>query len=346
MLGTRIIETGGLVVYGVADAERKRVLGTSGGTFAGTTVRLVTEGPVAALTGGCLPRLFKDLHLPGWLPRRKPAFPVRLLSALSSVFPFAPVRPLARFENEESLRSMLAARSDELTQIVALHADCVQCDVMAFFDRKAAEDQLMSAGPLGNIQAVTPAEAALLARTLNQTVSGREAEFIARLNRCLAEHAADTRVPESATGGADFARCVLIKRGSRNALVHALGRLSDEFGSTARIVAGAFGPPSAFASVEIGVPSLEAVSAAQLALGLEERVERTTIRVAYRRSLERVQPTSGIGADASEALARQFALLESVAQGQACQGRQFVALDAASLQHTWLLKLHASRQAA
>src|SRR5262249_25637777 len=142
-----------------------------------------------------------------------------------------------------------------------------------------------------------------------------------------------------------LSRRVLLARSSRKMFKLAIEDLARDAGQGARVWLGSFIPPVNFRRVEIRGADVAAVSAARTALGLEDSADRAAIRVAYRRTLERVAPISA-GASREDVirLGNQFNLLDLVAEGQIRAARgdadMSVKFDPKTLSQTWLLRLH------
>jgi len=135
---------------------------------------------------------------------------------------------------------------------------------------------------------------------------------------------------------------VLIPREIRAEFRASLLALAEDAGVGSWLRLGAYRPPISFRRLEISSASEGEVSAARAKLGVEETADRTAIRIAYERTLERTYAN-----DAQEdqrlrisSLERSFGLLSLVAEGQMKATREPVAkFDAAALRSTWLLQL-------
>jgi hypothetical protein len=260
------------------------------------------------------------------------------------MFPLVPVQHDTPFPAEEPLRQMLAGRGDELDEMVLRHSAFLQCDVRADFDTFEAETDVTARMLLGALQPSTDPEYALVRRTLAQSVVGRRATFTARLRRSLTDVAADMIVPETTENASSFCRRILIARSSRKSFRADLLALAREVGSGARLRIGSFMPPLSFRRLEVCGANIAEVNAAKEALGLEESADRAAIRVAYRRTIERIAPAiSGERRDRLDRLGAQFGLLDLVAEGQlrsACRPGADVRFDRQSISQTWIIRLH------
>jgi hypothetical protein len=332
-----------LVLHGVTHGDLAGVIGPDGAHFAGVRVWPIVEGAIAALVSELT-----------WMPRWK--FALRrgaqkavdltpILPALSALFPFVPVEPGTSFGGEATLRCMLAGRGAELDEIVLRHSAFLQCDVRAEFDPFEAELDAVSHSPVGALRAESDLEFELVRNALAQSVAGRQATFIARLRRSLTEVAADMMIPALPQSNGGFFRRVLLARSARKAFRDRLKTLAGEVGTGAHLRIGRFMPPLNFRRLEVRGADLSQICEARDALGLDESADRNAIRVAYRRTVERVAPV--IGSERRDRLARlgaQFGLLDLVAEGQIRAARgapdMSVRFDAKSLAETWLLKLH------
>ena len=329
----------GLLLHGMADARAVSIIGPRAAEFAGVPVRAVEEGALVALVSAapqpCLPRWLN------WIVRSPGTAPV--LSALSSILPFLPVAPGTLFESETSLRSMMSARGGELRALIDEHAAFVECDVMAAFDAPAAEADLSTSGPLALLRGDTEGERALIERSLAQSVNGRQAAFLARLNRRLLDGAVDMVELEANRPNA-LRRKLLIARKSRDAFRASLRSVAAEAGLGAWLRLGPYLPPVSFRRLEISSADVMEVNAARAALGVEEAAERASIRTAYTRTLERFYPrASDERRQKLVYLESVFGLLDRVAEGQIRAGRSASAMirfDAEALKETWLLRLH------
>jgi Gas vesicle synthesis protein GvpL/GvpF len=332
-----------LLLHGVTHAGVADVIGSAGAEFAGMRVWPVVEGTVAGLVS------WSQMAPPWWLWwRRARANPdvSPVLSALATVFPIVPTLAGTVFVSEEPLRAMLAAREPELDEIVLRHSAFLQCNVDANFDTALAVEDVTVRSPVGELRASTESEFELVRRTLEQSVNGRQAVFLARLRRCLADVAADIAGGRSEAGPSGFSASILLARSSRAAFRLALEQIGDEAGVGALIRLGPFLPPISFRRIEVQGANVGQVNAARLALGLDDSSDRSGIRVAYRRTLERLAPGAGTSARTNVAqLESQFGLLDLIAEGQIKAARggpdTQVRFDAQSLSKTWLLKLHA-----
>jgi len=332
-----------LVLHGVTHAEIGDVIGRRGSEFAGLKVWPIVEGSIAGLVSEA-PRSPR-WKLPPWLHRLNTPDSSAVLSALASIFPLVPLEPGTCFNAEAPLRKMLAGRGQELDEIVLSHSAFLQCDVRAEFDVAEAELDVTASSPAGTIRAASESELALVQRTLAQSVVGRQATFIARLRRCLTEVAADMTVPDPGQSSAGLARRILLARSSRRTFRMAIQELMRDAGRGMRLQLSPFMPPSSFRWIEVRGTDIAAVSAARAALGLDDSADRSAIRVAHRRALERFVPVSEGGeGDGIARLNHQFGLLDLVAEGQirAARGRpdMDVRFDPKSLAETWLLKVH------
>jgi hypothetical protein len=335
-------ETPGILLHGVTHAELADVIGPQGAEFAGVRVWPLVAGSVAGLVSN-VPR-GSPWRLPFRFRNRPNTNLSPVLSALTSTFPLVPVERDTRFPAEEPLRQMLADRGDELDEIVLRHSAFLQCDVRADFDIFEAEIDVTAGTPVGALRASTDPEFTLVRRTLAQSVAGRQATFIARLRRALMDVAADMIVPEATENASSFCRRILLARSSRKSFRANLLALVREAGSGARLRISSFMPPLSFRRLEVRGADIAEVSAAKEALGLDESADRAAIRVAYRRTIERIAPAiNGERRDRIDRLGAQFGLLDLVAEGQlrsACRPDADVRFDKESLAETWIIRLH------
>jgi hypothetical protein len=335
-------EAPGILLHGVTHAELANVIGPNGAEFAGVRVWPLVAGSVAGLVSE-VPRS-SPWRLAFRLPKRANINLSPVLSALTSMFPLVPAERDTRFPAEEPLRQMLADRGDELAEIVLRHSAFLQCDVRADFDAFEAEADVTAGTPLGALQPSTDPEFALVRRTLAQSVVGRQATFTARLRRSLTDVAADIIVPEIKGNASSFCRRILFARSSRKSFHDGLLALAREVGTGARLRIGSFMPPLSFRRLEVRGADIAEVNAAKEALGLEESADRTAIRVAYRRTIERMAPAiNSERRDRLDRLGAQFGLLDLVAEGQMRSARSpdtEVRFDKESLAETWIIRLH------
>jgi Gas vesicle synthesis protein GvpL/GvpF len=335
-----------LLLHGVADMSALRMIGPRMADFAGTPVRAIKEGRVVALVS-MAPR---PVRLPRWLSRMIEATAPNLepvASALTSLFPMLPVTPGTTFASEEALRQMMLARESEIAGLIADHAGFVECELQAGFDGAKAERDIASSGPIAAIQSETESERALVEQSLNQSVMGRRAAFLARLHRRIMDSVADAIPVAAGDDGEGIRRRLLIARQDRAQFRASLSSLLDDVGEGAWLRVGAFYPPKSFRRLEVSSADVARVDEARAALGLQETTERHAIRTAYERTIERLcarqaqdQPRQHL-----DRLESQFGLLNLVAEGQirAAHGETPIRLDAAALKETWLLKFHMHR---
>ncbi|MFO1186000.1 MAG: GvpL/GvpF family gas vesicle protein [Alphaproteobacteria bacterium] len=332
----------GLLLLGITHAELADVIGLGGAEFSGLRVRPIVEGPVCGLVAA-IPRPANWIEM--LRKRISPLFDFApILSAVSSVLPIVPLRAGTGFDGEGAIRKMLAGRAEELDEIVLRHSAFLECELTAEFDQMEAAADLMSSTPVGMLKASSVPEFTLVQQTLVQSVAGRRAAFIARLRRIINDIAADMMAGQSGDGAARLSRRLLIARSARKDLLDRIRALKNEVGAGARLRLGHFMPPVSFRELEIRGADVDAVHAARAALGVGDTADRMTIRVAYRRSIERIAPTSGAAQDTRlDRLGAQFGLLDLVAEGQIRAARRSeapVCFDAKSLADTWLIKFH------
>ena len=332
----------GLLLHGVTDAQAAGIIGPRMAEFAGVPVRAVKQGGIAALVSAAPP----PSRLQRWLSwMHKPSSAAPVLSALSSMMPMLPVAPRTVFASEASLRSMMLARESELSALIAENASLLECDLMAGFDPVTAEVDLATQGPLALLRGETDSEKALIQKSVAQSVSGRQAMFLARLNRRVVDGAIDILTIEAPNKPDALRRRVLIERGRRAAFRASLRSLADEVGLGAWLRMGPYLPPISFRRLEISSADAGAVNAARAALGVDEAAERGSIRTAYNRTLERCYPRVA-EAERRQRLAHLeslFGLLDRVAEGQIKAARgagTMIRFDPDALKDTWLLRLH------
>ena len=331
-----------LTLHGITHAGMAHAIGPAGADFAGTRVHAITQGSVAALVSEA--RWFSHWKLPPPFPQIKRSIsPSPVLSALASLTPMVPVAGDLRFPSEPSLRKLLADRELELDEIVLRHSGFLECEVRAEFDQSSALADLSNKTSITVVDAINEAEIELVRRTLQQTLAGRQGEFVARLRRILANSAADASTPIPGSRHEVFARCVLIARSSCKEFRAALTALARDAGVGARLIVSEMRPPIHFRRLEVRGPNITEIDAAREALGVANSTDRAAIRIAYRRTIERFSAQSGT--EQQEQMARlnaQFSLLELVADGQIKAARGApdapVQLDAQSLSQTWLLR--------
>lgn len=330
-----------LLLLGITHAQLADVIGPSGAAFSGMRVRPIVEGPVA----GFVSTLPKPAN---WLEtiqqRISPALDISpILSSVSSVLPIVPLQPGTSFRGEDAIRTMLAGRSEELDEIVLRHSAFLECELVAEFDSHEAEADVMAGTCVGALKAATLPEFALVQQTLAQSVAGRRAAFIARLRRIINDLAADMMIGSGGDSALRLSRRLLIPRAARKELRERVNALRSEIGAGARLRLGHFMPPLSFRRLEVRGADAAEVDAARAALGVDDNTDRMTIRVAYRRSLERMAPSSGERDQRLDRLGAQFGLLDLVAEGQLRAARRAgtpVRFDEKSLSETWLIKLH------
>lgn len=331
----------GLLLLGITHAQLAGVIGASGAIFSGMRVRPIVEGPVAGFVSA-------PLKPANWIEtirkRISPAFDFSpILSAVASVLPIVPLQPGTRFAGEDAIRTMLSGRSEELDEIVLRHSAFLQCDLIAEFDSLEAEADVMTGTAIGTLKATTLPEFTLVQQTLAQSVAGRRAAFIARLRRIIHDVAADMMVGSGGDSALRLSRRLLIPRTARKELRERVNALRSEMGAGARLRLGPFMPPLSFRRLEVRGADAAEVHAARAALGVGDNTDRMTIRVAYRRSLERIAPSGGERGQRLDRLGAQFGLLDLVAEGQMRAARRPgapVRFDEKSLSETWLIKLH------
>lgn len=341
---TLIKSTGdaGLMLLGITHAELAGVIGKDGADFSGMRVWPIVEGPIAGLAS--------EISLPAnWIEAlRKRIWPMLdmapVLSAVSSLLPMVPLRPGTGFPSEEAIRRMLAGRADELDEIVLRHSAFLECELVAEFDQTEAEADIIASSPAGSLKASSVPEFALIQQTIEQSVAGRRAAFISRLRRIINDIAADMMVGESGETARRMSRRLLIARSARKELRERIRALKAEAAVGARLSLGHFVPPISFRHLEIRGADAAAVDAARAALGIDDSTDRATIRVAYRRSIERIAPAAGGVHDVRlDRLGAQFGLLDLVAEGQTRASRRpgmQIRFDKKSLADTWLIKFH------
>jgi len=341
-----------LLMLGLIDAEGVASIGSSAVEFGGRPVRVIQSGGVAALVSPAP----EPLRLTRWLTL--PARPVRLMpivSALSSLVPILPVAPDTIFEGEEKLQCMLQAREAELCELIGAHAGLLECDLVAGFDNEAAEHDLLANSALAALHGEAGAEQILIERSLKQSIDGRRATFLARLNRCIIESAIDALPIESGDPGVALRRRILISRAARAPFRDALLSLAENAGAGAWLRVSPYLPPVSFRRLEISSADPQQVALAREALGVAETAERSAIRIAYHRSIERCYPYSDCEPRRRRRLKRieqQFGLLELVAEGQLRArhgGETAIRFNEEALNETWLIRLHTpdlSRRAA
>src|SRR5262249_17759360 len=135
--------------------------------------------------------------------------------------------------------------------------------------------------------AETESERALIEHSFDQFVAGRRGTFLARLRRCITDHASEIVVRDMDETGGGARPAAFFPRGDRGALRAALLALAQACGVGPGLEVGPFCPPVSFCRLEISSASEGEVSAARATLGVEETSDRAAIRNAYERTLER-----------------------------------------------------------
>ncbi|MFZ1991053.1 MAG: GvpL/GvpF family gas vesicle protein [Alphaproteobacteria bacterium] len=330
-----------ILLHAIADLGALKVIGPRGVECAGTPVRAIKEGRIVSLVS-MAPEPIKLPRWLDWLPRPSAPSALPVGAALSSLLPVLPVGPGTVFENEERLRQMLLARESEIASFVTDHSRYVECDLAAGFRVETARADLAASRQVGLLNAETESERQLVRHSLDQAIAGRRGTFLARLRRRVMDHAADIVVHEMDEATGAMRHTMLIPREIRAEFRSSLLALAEDAGAGSWLRLGAYRPPISFRRLEISSASEGEVSAARAKLGIEETADRTAIRVAYERTLERTYAN-----DTQEeqrmriaSLERSFGLLSLVAEGQMKATREPVAkFDAAALKSTWLLQL-------
>lgn len=330
-----------LLLHAIADLSALKTIGPRGVECAGMPVRAIKEGRIVALVSMAP----QPIELPRWLswvplPSAPSAAPV--CAALSSLLPVLPVGLGTVFENEERLRQMLLARESEIASFVIDHARYVECDLAASFRVEAARAELRASRSANLLNAETESERQLVQHSLDQAVAGRRGTFIARLRRRIMDHAADIIVREMDDATGAMRHTILIPREMRAEFRSSLLELAEDAGVGAWLRISAYRAPVSFRRLEISSASEGEVTEARARLGVEEMADRTAIRVAYERTLERTYANDTPEDQRSRIanLERSFGLLSLVADGQMKATREPIAkFDAAALKSTWLLQL-------
>ena len=315
-LAGKLVDPSGYWLLGIAGKDVVEGLSADLGEFAGAQVHAEGGGEVAALVCEASPRLAWPAAL-GRDATRREVLPI--LGALCAVIPFVPARLGTRIASRADAARLANDRGPELARMIDQHANFIQVDIGGQFDREAVYGDLVAGGPFGSLEAQSKAEAGLIARTREQALAGRRAEFEARLRRqtlSLSEEVVELAPPTQTRAAM---RRLLIDRGARGELRSVLNGLMTQQTPGLVVEAGVFMPPIDFCLLNIDTADPRAIAEARRALHIEEVTARSSIHVAYRRALERAYPGRKDRSRADKRLARleqHFRLLDLVAEGQ------------------------------
>lgn len=324
-------------LLGFAATSEVRGLGREVGRFAGADVVAEASGPVTALICEAPHTLFGDDGAPGACAAR--VLPV--LTALSAIVAFVPVRPGAAVRSVAEARRLCKERGPEIGEIIAAHGDSVQVVLSLGFDSGAAMDEGAMPPALQRLSPQTETEAQLAGLAAAQDVAGRRAAFEARCRRIISQYTNESGCTRDERGR----WCLLVRRGDRAQLRAALSAVAAETGAGARVDFEVFCAPLAFHWLDIACADPALIGEARAALGVAETTYRQSIQMAYRRALERVDPGALRQTDATNAcrkLSGYFHILDQVADGQikAVRGGldTRVRLTGKPLEQTWLVR--------
>lgn len=252
----------------------------------------------------------------------------RVVEAAMQAFPVLPVRFGTVLPDEVWVRRLLSQGRTLFHTALERFAGLVQMEVVVLWNLQEVFQEISQEESIVEIKAQVadrPPEETMMERiAIGQMVQAsllrRRASLQARLLPPLRELSEDMAINPLMDDSMVANAGLLVNDAGREALDHRLALLDEEFGGQLLFRCVGPLPPYSFATVEVQLPSFEAVDQARCQLGLGVRVGTGEIRRAYYRLASQLHPDHNPGDPEAEArmaqLTQAYRLLMSYAGSQ------------------------------
>lgn len=321
---------GPIYVYGVVPAEEDMAFDTVGVDGDGGPVYAVPHHGIAAVVSTSPLENYRALgrqEAVTYLVAHQ-----RVVEAVMRERPVLPVRFGTVLADAGVVQRLLAVGEARFTAALAEIADRVQMEVVVLWDLQEVFGEIAQQDEIAQFRAqiaARPAEAMVAERmAMGQKVHAslleRRAALQSQLLPALRNVARDVVVNPPMDDSMVVNAALLLDPTDDGALDQELERLDQAFDGRLHLRCVGPLPPYSFATVEIVVPSFEAVDKARQTLGLCEVVRPAKIRQAYHRLAAQSHPDHRPDDSAAESrmaeLADAYALLNAYTEAQALEG--------------------------
>ncbi len=283
-------------VYAIIPAGRECVLDVAGLSPTDPRVRTIGGGDLAAVVGAMPP---VDLHA---LPREQAIHYLlahqRVVEAVMRISAALPVKFGTALPDDAAVVSLLrrgaailAPRLAELSQQFQVEL-IVSWSIDDILKEVAAEDAIIKrkAEIAARADGATSDERLAIGKLVKASIDRYRENYRSRIETSLRSTAVDV-VENALIDDRMVANlALLLPKDASEALDRRLAELDEEFGQ--RLNFRCIGPlaPYSFATVEVSLPSFEAIDRARRALSLGERAGLAEIKSAYHRQIRQLHP--------------------------------------------------------
>jgi hypothetical protein len=250
----------------------------------------------------------------------------RVVEAVMKDFPLLPVKFGTVLPNEARVHRLLAQGEALFRTTLGRFAGRMQMEVVVLWNLQEVFREISQEEPIAGLKAqvaVRPPEETVdervaIGQMVQASLEQRRAALRDHLLPPLREVALDLVANPLMDDSMVTNVALLVDEAGRGALDQRLKLLDEEFGSRLRFRCVGPLPPYSFATVEVQVPSFEAVDEARHRLGLGEMTTPGEIKRAYRRLAGRLHPDRNPKDPQAEArmaeLTRAYQLLTAYAE--------------------------------
>ena len=299
-----------IYLYAIVPAAERPPLEVAGVWPPEPQVRIIRGDALAAVVGAAPPIDFRALSREDAV--RYLLAHQRVVESVMRTSAALPVKFGTDLANEAAVASMLACGTTILAPPLAELSQHVQVELIVSWSiddvlrEVAAEDAVvrLKAQIAAETDGATSRDQRLaIGRLVKDSIDRRRESYRSRIVTTVRSVAAD--LVENALMDDQMVAnlALLLAKDASDALDHRLAELDEEFGKRLNFRCIGPLPPYSFATVEVGLPSFEAVDRARRVLSLGERAGLAEIKSAYRRQIRQVHPdlTAAVHVDEGDA---------------------------------------------
>ena len=269
----------------------------------------------------------------------------RVVEAVMQEFPTLPVKFGTVLPDEARIRHLLEQGEALFCTTLEKFAGRVQMEVVVLWNLQEVFQEIGQEEPIARLKAEvaarppeeTVAERITIGQTVQASLERRHTALGDRLLPSLREVALDLVVNPPMDDSMVVNAALMVDEAGCGALYRRLEVLDEQFGGRLHFRCVGPLPPYSFATVEVLVPSFEAVDEARRRLGLGETATQREIKRAYHRLAARLHPDHNPEDPEAEAcmaaLTRAYELVTAYAESKALEAG-----------NTWQAVCHFDRQ--
>jgi len=278
---------GATYVYAIIPTEEEMVFDVAGVGREDNEVRSVSHGDLAAVVSPSPLFDYRGLKREDAIPHLVPH--QRVVEAVMEHFPVLPVKFGTVLPDEARVRRLLEQGEALFRACLANFSGLMQMEVVVLWDLQAVFREISQEAPIARAKARAgdlPPEESIAERIevgqmVQASLEGRRAALRDRLLPPLRELALDLVVNPHMSDAIVANLALLVDGQGRAALDGRLEELDQEFGGQLLFRCVGPLPPYSFATVEVQMPSFQAVDEARRRLGLGQAATAGEIKRAY-----------------------------------------------------------------